>query len=79
MERACGSSSPEALNTILELMRTSQSDKVRMNAAAFVIERRYGKALVRQEVRTGPLESMPDDELDKVIARKAKEAGVSLH
>lgn len=41
--KACEEKAPEALDTILRLMAESQSDKVRMNAAQFIIERRYGK------------------------------------
>lgn len=53
----------EALDTIVELMRTSRNDKVRMNAAVFVIERCYGKALERKEVRTGRLEDLCNEDL----------------
>ncbi len=54
LERACEARSPEALTTILDIMRKSQSDKVRLSAAAFIIERRYGKAVTKTEDVTDP-------------------------
>jgi hypothetical protein len=55
LEAACEESAPEALNTVLSIMRTGQSDKVRLQAAVFVIERRYGKAVTKVEDVTDPL------------------------
>lgn len=55
LERACEVNSPEALDTILEIMRASRIDKVRLTAAAFIIERRYGKAVTKVEDVTDPI------------------------
>lgn len=54
LELACEASSPEALETILQIMRTGASDKVRLSAAVFVIERRYGKSVIKTEEVTDP-------------------------
>lgn len=55
LELACEARAPEALETILAIMRIGQSDNVRLTAAAFIIERRYGKAVDRREDVTDPL------------------------
>lgn len=50
-----------------------------MVAAATLRSKLNGLLIDRKEVRTGPLDALGDDELDKVIAQKAREAGVSFH
>lgn len=50
-----------------------------MVAAVTLRAKLNGLLIDRKEVRTGTLENMADDMLDKVIAQKAKEAGVQLH
>ena len=88
LERACEARSPEALETILDIMRTGRNDKVRLDAAAFVIERRYGKAVTKTEDVTDPFkkaignmtaekaQAMLDAmEQMQVIQAKAKNAG----
>lgn len=71
LEKACEEKSPEALDTVIEIMRNGQSDKVRLSAAAFVIERRYGKAVERREDVTDPLKkaiaNMPADKAQEMI------------
>lgn len=42
--KACRQKAPEALETILKLMKTGDKDSVRLNAATYVVDRGYGKA-----------------------------------
>jgi hypothetical protein len=79
LEKACELKAPEALETILDLMTGAKQDSVRLAAAAYVIERRYGKALERKEVRTGPLDGVGHEELralNEAIAAIAGSRGV---
>jgi phage terminase small subunit len=69
---------------MLEAEEAMKVAKIKENGGAMVAAvqlraKLNGLLVDRKEVRTGPLESMPDDALDKVIAQKAKEAGVQLH
>lgn len=50
-----------------------------MVAAATLRAKLNGLLVDRKEVRHGPLGDLPDAELDKFIADKAKEAGIRLH
>lgn len=75
LERACEDKTPEALDTILGLMTGAKQDSVRLAAATYVIERRYGKPTERKEIRTGPLDTLGHEELralDAAIAAIAK-------
>lgn len=60
---ACAKKVPEALDTIIDLMKNSKQDSVRLAAATSIIERKYGKAVDRKEVRTGPLDGLSYDDL----------------
>lgn len=50
-----------------------------MVAAATLRAKLNGLLVEKKEVRHGSLQDVPDDQLDRLIAQKAKEAGVSLH
>lgn len=56
---ACRAKTPEALAVIVGLMQESTNDRVRLAAAQFLIERGYGRAPERVEIRAmrddGPL------------------------
>ena len=54
---ACEAMTPEALKTIVKLMIQGEKDSVRLQAASFIIERRYGKSVEHKEVRSGLLDS----------------------
>ena len=41
---ACKRKAPDALDVIIKIMETGESDKVRLSAAQYVIDRGYGKA-----------------------------------
>ena len=69
LEKACEARAPEALETVLQIMRKGASDKVRLQAAAFVIERRYGKAVTKVEDVTDPLQKA----IGRMPAEKAQE------
>jgi len=79
--QACKVKAPEALQEIDRLMHHARTEKVRLAAAAFIIERSYGKALVRSEQpgsfleqeRTEILLAMCD-ELKRQMAEKAVQA-----
>jgi hypothetical protein len=60
---ACGAMTPEALKTIVNLMLHADKDSVRLSAAMFIIERRYGKSVERKETRVGPLDDATTAEL----------------
>lgn len=60
---ACKAKTPEALVTIVRLMNTADKDSVRLQAAAFIIERAYGKAVEKKEVLHGLLDDMATDQL----------------
>jgi hypothetical protein len=75
LERACEMKAPEALETILDLMQNAKQDSVRLAAASYVIERRYGKAVERKEIRTGPLDGIEHAELKALNAAIAAVAG----
>jgi hypothetical protein len=75
LEKACEAKAPEALETILDLMQNARQDSVRLAAASYVIERRYGKAVERKEIRTGPLDGIEHDELKALNAAIAAVAG----
>ena len=47
---ACRTKTPEALETILEMMEKSDNDRVKLAAAQYVIERGFGKAPERIEL-----------------------------
>jgi hypothetical protein len=47
--QACQQKAPEALAQIERLMMNGRAEKVRFAAAAFIIERAYGKAVERVE------------------------------
>jgi hypothetical protein len=61
--QACKAMTPEALVTIVRLMKTADKDGVRLQAAAFIIERAYGKSVEKKEVLHGLLDDMATDEL----------------
>lgn len=50
-----------------------------MVAAATLRAKLNGLLVEKKEVRHGSLQDVPDDQLDRLIAQKAREAGVSLH
>lgn len=58
---ACRAKTGEALETILELMESSDNDRVRLAAAQFVIERGWGKAPERIELLAATLDISADD------------------
>lgn len=53
---ACKQKTPEALEVILNIMQYGLNDKVRLDAAKFIIERGWGKALARVEHTPIPIE-----------------------
>ena len=53
---ACAAMTPEALKTIVDLMMFADKDSVKLQAAIFIIERRYGKSVDHKEILTGPLD-----------------------
>ncbi len=55
---ACESMTPEALKTIVHLMHHADKDSVRLQAATFIIERRYGKSVEHKEIRSNPLSAI---------------------
>lgn len=57
--QACQQRAPEALAQIERLMMTARAEKVRLGAAAFIIERGYGKAVTRLETSENPFEAFP--------------------
>ena len=50
LEEACRAKTREALATIIDIMENGSSDRVRLAAAGFIIERGWGKARERIEV-----------------------------
>lgn len=56
---ACRQKVPEALEVILSLMRESKNEKVRMQAAQFIIERGYGRAPEKIELEVRREEPQP--------------------
>lgn len=44
LEQMCKAKTPEALQTILEIMAEGESHKVKLSAAQYVIDRGWGKA-----------------------------------
>ena len=50
LEEACRAKTAEALAVVLDVMDNGSSDRVRLQAAAFIIERGWGKARERIEV-----------------------------
>lgn len=64
LEKACEEKTPEALGVIEALMRDETAkESVRLAAAQFIIERRYGKSVERKEIRTGPLDGLGHEQL----------------
>lgn len=61
---ACEVKAPEALETIYRLMNEARQESVKLAAATYIIERRYGKPTERKEVRAGPLDGLPASELE---------------
>lgn len=55
---ACEAMTPEALKTIVHLMHHADKDSVRLQAATFIIERRYGKSVEHKEIRGYPLDDV---------------------
>jgi hypothetical protein len=53
---ACREKAPTALNVIETLMRSAKKESVRLDAAIFLIERGYGKAIEKIEQLQNPLE-----------------------
>jgi hypothetical protein len=53
---ACKQKTPEALEVILNIMQYGLNDKVRLDAAKFIIERGWGKAMARIEHEPAPIE-----------------------
>jgi hypothetical protein len=53
---ACKQKTPEALAVIENLMHESANDRVRLAAAAFIVERAWGKATNRVEVEPVQIE-----------------------
>jgi len=49
------------------------------NKALELIGKEKGMFVERKEIRTGPLEELRDESLDNIIAKKAKELGLTLH
>jgi hypothetical protein len=60
---ACEAMTPEALKTIVNLMLHADKESVRLQAAAFIIERRFGKSVEHKETRVGPLDDATTAEL----------------
>ena len=58
---ACRTKTPEALQTILELMDESDNDRVKLAAAQYVIERGWGKAPERIELLAATVDLTADD------------------
>ncbi|MCU7837189.1 MAG: hypothetical protein KZQ83_18345 [gamma proteobacterium symbiont of Taylorina sp.] len=58
---ACQTKTPEALETILQLMEESTNDRVRLSAAQYVIERGWGKAPERIELMMRKEETLLTD------------------
>jgi hypothetical protein len=58
---ACRTKTPEALQTILELMEKSDNDRVKLAAAQYVIERGWGKAPERIELLTATVDLTAND------------------
>lgn len=75
--KACQEKAPEALVEIHRLMHEAEAEKVRLAAAAFIIERGYGKAIVRSEQPASFLEQETVEVLlamrDEIKRRMAKE------
>ena len=76
---ACKTKTPAALAVIERLMTSASSDAVKLNAAMSIIERAYGKATQFVDAKVSTLADLSDEDLDKLIAQKAKEAGIALH
>lgn len=47
---ACKEKTPQALNTIIDIMENGQSEKTRLSSAQYIIDRAYGKAIQTTEV-----------------------------
>jgi hypothetical protein len=58
---ACRTKTPEALQTILELMEESDNDRVKLAAAQYVIERGWGKSPERIELLAATVDLSADD------------------
>ena len=61
---ACQTKTPEALDTILQLMAESSNDRVRLAAAQYVIERGWGKAPERIELIAATVDLTGADDLE---------------
>ena len=73
---ACKEKTPQAVLRITQLMEKADKDSVCLNAAMFIVERAYGKAVQPTEDRS-PLANAATDVLlamkDALEARKAKQ------
>ena len=67
---ACREKTPEALETILELMEQSSNDRVRLAAAQYVIERGWGKAPERIELIAAKVDLTGGDDLEGMSAEE---------
>ena len=63
MIAACEAKTPDALQTIMDLMNSADKDSVRLQAAVFIIERAHGKAIEKSESRHGLLDNETTDNL----------------
>lgn len=48
--KACKQKTPEALDTITDIMKNGETEKNRLSAALAIIERAYGKPVQQQEI-----------------------------
>jgi hypothetical protein len=67
---------PAALAEIERLMTGAKMEKVRLMAAAFIIERAYGKAVVRTEGQRSPLEEAATEMLVGMLAHLKEQKAV---
>lgn len=76
---ACQEKTLAALEVMEKIMIGGENERNKLAAALAIIERGHGKPIDRKEVRTGMIDDLSPEALDRFIDRKAKEAGVKIH
>ena len=63
---ACRTKTPEALQTILELMEKSNNDRVKLAAAQYILERGWGKTPERIELLAATVDLTAGDDMGEL-------------
>lgn len=71
LEAMCREKTPDALGTILDIMRESQNDRARLSAAQYVVDRGWGKARESLEL-SGTVTLSIAEQIKQAHARRGK-------